>query len=129
MFCKNCGKELKDGLKFCPSCGEQTGDTTLSSNAVTANQNQQAGYQNFYQAPVANDKKEDIVSIGQYMGWAILQMIPIVGWIVIIVFALDSSKMNRANYARAAICMWLLGILLAMLLGGSVVALFAGLLS
>ena len=23
MFCKNCGKELKDGAKFCASCGAQ----------------------------------------------------------------------------------------------------------
>ena len=21
MFCKNCGKEIEDGAKFCPSCG------------------------------------------------------------------------------------------------------------
>ncbi len=24
-FCENCGKELADGLKFCPVCGEKTG--------------------------------------------------------------------------------------------------------
>lgn len=22
MFCKNCGKEIKDTEKFCPNCGE-----------------------------------------------------------------------------------------------------------
>lgn len=22
MYCKNCGKELMDGIKFCPECGE-----------------------------------------------------------------------------------------------------------
>lgn len=24
MFCKNCGKEIKDGIKFCPNCGAPT---------------------------------------------------------------------------------------------------------
>lgn len=23
MFCKNCGKELKEGAKFCAACGAQ----------------------------------------------------------------------------------------------------------
>lgn len=23
MFCKNCGKEIEDGVKFCPECGQQ----------------------------------------------------------------------------------------------------------
>ena len=22
MYCKNCGKEIPDGVKFCPKCGE-----------------------------------------------------------------------------------------------------------
>lgn len=25
MFCKNCGKEVSDGTKFCPNCGAQLG--------------------------------------------------------------------------------------------------------
>ena len=23
MFCEKCGKKLEDGVKFCPSCGNQ----------------------------------------------------------------------------------------------------------
>ena len=23
MFCKNCGKEIEEGAKFCPACGQQ----------------------------------------------------------------------------------------------------------
>ena len=25
MYCSNCGKELPDGIKFCPECGQQIG--------------------------------------------------------------------------------------------------------
>ena len=28
MFCKNCGKEVADGLKFCPACGGAMEETT-----------------------------------------------------------------------------------------------------
>ena len=28
MFCKHCGKEIKDGVSFCPMCGKPTGATT-----------------------------------------------------------------------------------------------------
>lgn len=27
MFCKHCGKEIKDGVRFCPMCGKPTGVT------------------------------------------------------------------------------------------------------
>ena len=25
MFCKNCGNQIKDGVRFCPQCGKETG--------------------------------------------------------------------------------------------------------
>lgn len=37
MFCKNCGKEIKDGIKFCPNCGAPT----VNENAeVDSNESQ-----------------------------------------------------------------------------------------
>ena len=29
MYCRKCGKEIPDGAKFCPNCGEKTDDTTI----------------------------------------------------------------------------------------------------
>lgn len=29
MFCKNCGKEIKNNVKFCPYCGKDTGVGSL----------------------------------------------------------------------------------------------------
>ena len=28
MYCKNCGKEIKDGMRFCPRCGKPVSQTT-----------------------------------------------------------------------------------------------------
>lgn len=38
MFCKKCGKEMADDVKFCPSCGASTSDSSSENNAAnTAN--------------------------------------------------------------------------------------------
>ena len=35
MFCKNCGKEVNDGAKFCPFCGSApSGDVVTPTNNV-----------------------------------------------------------------------------------------------
>lgn len=45
MFCKNCGNELKDGVKFCGKCG--TPQSASSSNLVSnINPNFETAYQN-----------------------------------------------------------------------------------
>lgn len=50
MFCKNCGKELPDGTKFCPSCGTDNGtiedkmnDAVNAANNVFNQAEQQLG--------------------------------------------------------------------------------------
>ena len=32
MYCKNCGKEIKDGVLYCPMCGKSTGVTEQGGN-------------------------------------------------------------------------------------------------
>lgn len=61
MFCKNCGSNIGDNVKFCPSCGQPTGAPgTPGTNAEpNAAQNQTQGYhyssgQNFNQNPGQN---------------------------------------------------------------------------
>ncbi len=36
MICKNCGKEMKDGATFCPSCGAKTEEVSVNATVVTA---------------------------------------------------------------------------------------------
>lgn len=37
MFCKNCGKEIADGVKFCPECGvtQTVNDTTSGQGNIS----------------------------------------------------------------------------------------------
>ena len=107
--CTNCGTQLTDGVKFCPSCG------------ATASQNSQNGYQ----APITQDTSEaddarnnKAMGVLAYLG--ILVLVPI--------FAAKESKFARyhanqglvlalAEIAFAIVYSILTGILTAILLG------------
>ena len=56
-------------------------------------------------------------TIGQYIGWLLIGSIPIIGWILVIIFALDSSNKNRANFFRAQIVMILIFVGVFLLFG------------
>jgi hypothetical protein len=52
-----------------------------------------------------------------YFGYSILFMIPLVGIICLIIFACDSSNINRRSYARSYFCLLIIiAILFAILL-------------
>lgn len=56
-FCRNCGTELNDGAKFCPSCGAPAGT-----------EQQQAAY-----APVQTDAQQNkVMGILAYLSWLVL---------------------------------------------------------
>ena len=89
-----------------------------------------------YQAPVApapavvqpaivadNKALAPVTSIGQYIGWSLVTMIPLIGFIMMIVWAIDTRNMNRANYFRAIWVVALISVVLIILpfflLGGA----------
>ena len=51
-----------------------------------------------------------------YFGYSILFNIPFIGFILLIVFSLDNSNINRRNYARSFWCIYILVIFLLILL-------------
>lgn len=56
------------------------------------------------------------VSSWGYIGYNILFSLPIVGFILAIVFAVSDKKINRRNYARAQIIIFLFGIIFAVII-------------
>lgn len=54
------------------------------------------------------------ISAWGYVGYNLLFGLPLIGFIMLIVYALDSTNMNRRNYARSFFCTYL--IVLAILL-------------
>ena len=63
-----------------------------------------------------NTNLEAPISIGSWILMFILQSIPVVGFIMLIIWALDSSNRTRCNYARAIILMGIIGIVFAVVL-------------
>ncbi len=69
-----------------------------------------------------------VLSVGSYIGMFILSAIPLVGFILLLVWAFSGGENpNRKNYARAVLIISVvgttLGILLAALTGGALFAL------
>ena len=58
----------------------------------------------------------NLLSSWAYVGYNILFAIPIVGLILVIVFALDNNNINRRNYARSFIITWLIALAIFILL-------------
>lgn len=56
------------------------------------------------------------LSAWAYFGYNILFAIPLVGFIMLIVFAFDSSNINRRNYARSFFCVYLILFILLIIL-------------
>ena len=50
-----------------------------------------------------------------YVGYNLLFAIPLVGFVCMIVFALDSSYIARRNYARSYLCLMLIGLIIAII--------------
>ena len=53
-----------------------------------------------------------VLSPWAYFGYNLLFSIPLIGFILAIVFAFDSSNLNRRNYARSFFC----GLLIAVII-------------
>ncbi len=74
------------------------------------------------------------LSAWAYFGYNILFAIPFVGFIMLIVFAFDSSNINRRNYARSFFCAYLIlfilliiVLILCLVLGISTASLYSSL--
>jgi hypothetical protein len=139
QFCESCGNALEAGSTFCNNCGKSTTVTPTQASApvqapvqsysapsstYTAPQpqpvyqaappNYQAGYQPNYQQGVANDKP---LSVGEYILTFIVMGIPIVGFIMTLVWAFGSNaNINKRNYCRAYLILALIVIVLYILL-------------
>lgn len=94
MNCPNCGSPIEPAATFCTNCG-----THLSN--IPPRQ----------PTPGVPSEYKPISPWG-YVGLNILFAIPIVGFILLIVFSFSKANLNRRNYARSFWCVLLLAIIL-----------------
>ena len=69
-------------------------------------------------ADSTGDKRYRPLSTLQYMGYALLFAIPLLGLIPLILFSLDRSHINRRNMARAWLSFMVIGLVLFSILLG-----------
>lgn len=50
------------------------------------------------------------ISMWGYFGYQILFSIPLIGWIIVIVFAITASNQNLKNFARSQFCLLIIAL-------------------
>lgn len=118
MKCTRCGFEMENN-NVCPGCG------MVHAQAAPVN----------YASPVMPTTPQipveyQPISAWGYLGWNLLFSIPLVGFIMLIVFALGGTRnINLRNYARSYFCIFLLMIIIIAILAltGTAGLLFSGL--
>lgn len=68
---------------------------------------------------------EPVMTVGQWIITAIVMAIPCVNVVMLFVWGFGGGNRNRANYCKAALILWMVAILLAVLLtilGGAALA-------
>ena len=106
MYCKNCGAQLYSGQAQCPACG--TWNT--QAGGVPNYGGSYPGGENSLPAQYRP------LSPWAYFGYSLLFAIPIVGFILLIVFSFSDENINRRNYARSFWCALLLAVIIIVVL-------------
>lgn len=138
-FCTQCGTNVPDGVKFCTSCGKPMDVAPQKEPAMVAQvagpQTAPASYPSAApitpapqvvsapmpvggDAPPAKGSKYEPISTGGFIGIMLLMCIPIIGQILMIVWACGGCrKVNKRSLARASLIMLVVGIVISLLLG------------
>ena len=132
MFCKNCGTAIDDNAQACPTCGtqmnaEQAAPVVEPAPAPVVEPAPAPAPTPVYVAPtpiyVTEPQQPRIPEQYEPMGaWAffwlrILYMIPIVGFIFLIVFSFNDSNLSRRNFTRSYWCGLLVIAVIALIFG------------
>ena len=145
-FCTNCGATLNDDARFCTECGATLEAAAAQPAAAAAppppppqaaapvmqaapppqaapaaekpkkKKKERPVYED-YDAPAPGSKYAPISTWG-YIGISLLACIPIVGFILLIVWAFGGCrKINKRNFARAMLIMMAIGLVFSLISG------------
>lgn len=144
MFCENCGAKMPDNAKFCGGCGQRVGEPLKGSAPVTPPPpppQEQRAYTPPPAPPQQNPFREERreanpsayamgalsapLTMGQYLVMFLLMGIPLVGLILLLMWAFGSNaNINKKNFARASLVLSLIAIVLWVAIGGIIASLF-----
>lgn len=134
MICSQCGKNNPDDARFCDGCGNTLQAAPVNQGYTAPPpppppQYQQPQYQQSYQQPGYTPAVDNSpLSVGQYIGMYLIQLIPVVGFILLLVWAFSAdTNLNKKNWAKAMLIIMLIGIALTIVIsiamGGMIAAL------
>ncbi|MBQ6265853.1 MAG: zinc ribbon domain-containing protein [Clostridia bacterium] len=127
MNCPNCNAVLTQDDKFCTNCGQPVAQNIPENASEAAAPATPAPVMQepvtypqpqVYSAPVSqqNDsQKYKLLSPRAYVGYNILFSIPVIGFILLLVFCFSDENLNRRNYARSFFCSLIIGIFIFIL--------------
>lgn len=134
MNCASCGKALPENSPYCTSCGarvdaENTPPPLPESSASPASapvsqaaytpppaQPAAQGYATGYVPGLPSDQfNREPLTTGQFMIMFLLQMIPIVGIVMLFIWAFGDGNVNKRSYARAVLLYMAIATALMML--------------
>ena len=106
MRCKICGAECSDDMLFCKDCGSPLKASRSAPEYVPVQP-----------APDTISKDCKPISMWGYFGYELLFAIPLVGFILILVFSFGGTRnKNLKNFARSFFCVWILVVVLLTIL-------------
>ena len=113
--CRNCGANIPDGCDHCQNCG-------ASANGVV--DGGRRGYEKDFIRTLPAEFRP--LSPWAYFGYSLLFSIPLVGLVLVIVFACGgASNINLRKFARSFIILWVFGIIVSVILASVVVSVYS----
>ena len=120
-YCNNCGGTLGDYDRVCSNCGTPV---ARSGSVSAQGGSRSSGTTTTYSSGLQND----VISSWGYVGSLILMGLPIVGFIITIVWAAGgASNQNRRNLARAYLLILAITIGIMVVVLVSIIARFGSL--
>lgn len=131
--CVKCGAELPDGVAFCTECGTKVVKPEAAPEAGPAPQSapQEAPRTVPQPAPVntAATELEKPVGFLPYFGLMVLFVLPVVGFISILVFSFAPKSKSLKNFARATLAWKVIAVVLGIIFAIVGFTLFSAILS
>lgn len=131
QYCQSCGAVMDEGARFCKTCGTPVAMTSASptteqhptapssyQSIPVGSQQTSAGYTHYTQPTSAPSVGSEPLSVGQYVGMMLLSGLPLVGLILLLIWAFGSeANINKRNYARAVLIIALIAIAVGVVFG------------
>lgn len=138
MICVNCGKNLPDNAKFCGSCGAKISASPQNAQMHQAPHQQmhqqyqappQPPYQAYNSPQPQNQSGGTVMSVGRYLLTFIIAGIPIIGFILLLVWSFGKgTDQNKKNLSRALLCLLVITAILYFVLGKLLISRLTGMM-